>query len=293
MLLAAAADAAGTPGCKPRGCSPLGCSFPACCRPCPPTGAHLRRPGVGARSTRLAYRQGAPFALLAAGCRLLAAGQLGWPGCRSPSRRTGGERAAAPQVVVVANPANTNALILKQHAPHIPDANITCLTRLDHNRALGQVRAAPCRRRRPLRQLVGSAAALCSAAAGLPPPPREPGPVHLRPPRSQIAQRTGRHVSEVRNIIIWGNHSSTQVRLAQQALWRGRHGWRSGAAACGGVGASSRAACCTPAARLLLHRPADAQRRRAASVLADDAGPDHCCWCRCPTRRTARWAAGP
>jgi hypothetical protein len=44
------------------------------------------------------------------------------------------------QVLVVANPANTNALILKENAPSIPPENITCLTRLDHNRALGQVR---------------------------------------------------------------------------------------------------------------------------------------------------------
>ena len=44
------------------------------------------------------------------------------------------------KVVVVANPANTNALILSENAPSIPKENITCLTRLDHNRALGQVR---------------------------------------------------------------------------------------------------------------------------------------------------------
>lgn len=40
---------------------------------------------------------------------------------------------------MVANPANTNALILKENAPKIPSENISCLTRLDHNRALGQV----------------------------------------------------------------------------------------------------------------------------------------------------------
>jgi malate dehydrogenase len=40
------------------------------------------------------------------------------------------------QVVVVANPANTSALILKEMAPSIPAENITALTRLDHNRAL-------------------------------------------------------------------------------------------------------------------------------------------------------------
>lgn len=67
------------------------------------------------------------------------------------------------QVLVVANPANTNALILKEFAPSIPEKNITCLTRLDHNRALGQ-----------------------------------------------ISERLNVQVSDVKNAIIWGNHSSTQ-----------------------------------------------------------------------------------
>lgn len=67
------------------------------------------------------------------------------------------------QVLVVANPANTNALILKEFAPSIPAKNVTCLTRLDHNRALGQ-----------------------------------------------ISERLNVPVSEVKNVIIWGNHSSTQ-----------------------------------------------------------------------------------
>jgi malate dehydrogenase len=67
------------------------------------------------------------------------------------------------KVVVVANPANTNALILSENAPSIPKCDISCLTRLDHNRALGQ-----------------------------------------------ISQRLQCAVSDVRNVIIWGNHSSTQ-----------------------------------------------------------------------------------
>lgn len=71
--------------------------------------------------------------------------------------------AYAMQVLVVANPANTNALILKEFAPSIPEKNITCLTRLDHNRALGQ-----------------------------------------------ISERLNVHVGDVKNVIIWGNHSSTQ-----------------------------------------------------------------------------------
>ncbi|KAE8726333.1 malate dehydrogenase [Hibiscus syriacus] len=75
------------------------------------------------------------------------------------------EQHAAPncKVLVVANPANTNALILKEFAPSIPAKNITCLTRLDHNRALGQ-----------------------------------------------ISERLNVQVSDVKNVIIWGNHSSTQ-----------------------------------------------------------------------------------
>jgi len=40
---------------------------------------------------------------------------------------------------VVANPANTNALILKEFTPSIPEKNVTCLTRLDHNTTLGQI----------------------------------------------------------------------------------------------------------------------------------------------------------
>jgi malate dehydrogenase len=66
-------------------------------------------------------------------------------------------------VVVVANPANTNALILSENAPSIPKANVTCLTRLDHNRALGQ-----------------------------------------------LSERLQIPVTDVSNVIIWGNHSSTQ-----------------------------------------------------------------------------------
>lgn len=43
------------------------------------------------------------------------------------------------KVLVVANPANTNALMLAENAPSIPKENITALTRLDHNRALAQI----------------------------------------------------------------------------------------------------------------------------------------------------------
>lgn len=67
------------------------------------------------------------------------------------------------KVVVVGNPANTNAFICKMYAKGIPPENFTCLTRLDQNRA-----------------------------------------------QSQIAQKVGVSAQDVKNIIIWGNHSSTQ-----------------------------------------------------------------------------------
>ncbi|EFN52647.1 malate dehydrogenase, cytoplasmic [Chlorella variabilis] len=87
------------------------------------------------------------------------------------------EKNAAPgcKVLVVANPANTNSLILKEHAPSIPAENITCLTRLDHNRALGQ-----------------------------------------------LSERSGVHVGKVKNVIIWGNHSSTQYPDVNHATIDGK-----------------------------------------------------------------------
>jgi len=67
------------------------------------------------------------------------------------------------RVLVVGNPANTNALITSSNAPDIDPANITAMTRLDHNRAI-----------------------------------------------AQLAAKTGNHVSTVRRMTIWGNHSATQ-----------------------------------------------------------------------------------
>ncbi|GAA4049320.1 malate dehydrogenase [Agromyces indicus] len=46
------------------------------------------------------------------------------------------------RVAVVGNPANTNALIAASNAPDVPRERFTALTRLDHNRALGQLSAA-------------------------------------------------------------------------------------------------------------------------------------------------------
>ena len=45
------------------------------------------------------------------------------------------------KVLVVGNPANTNALITMANAPSIKHGNITAMTRLDHNRALSQLAA--------------------------------------------------------------------------------------------------------------------------------------------------------
>ncbi|WP_136519259.1 malate dehydrogenase [Cellulomonas telluris] len=44
------------------------------------------------------------------------------------------------RVLVVGNPANTNAYIAAAHAPDVPKDRFTAMTRLDHNRALAQLR---------------------------------------------------------------------------------------------------------------------------------------------------------
>ena len=43
------------------------------------------------------------------------------------------------RILVVGNPANTNALIAANHAPDVPKSRFTAMTRLDHNRATAQV----------------------------------------------------------------------------------------------------------------------------------------------------------
>ncbi len=49
--------------------------------------------------------------------------------------------AADIKVLVTGNPANTNALIAMKNAPDIPNERFNALTRLDHNRAIGQLAA--------------------------------------------------------------------------------------------------------------------------------------------------------
>ena len=68
------------------------------------------------------------------------------------------------RVLVVGNPANTNALIAAAHAPDVPAARFTAMMRLDHNRALAQLAAKAGAQRRagkerhhlgqPLRQAI-------------------------------------------------------------------------------------------------------------------------------------------
>jgi len=67
------------------------------------------------------------------------------------------------KVLVVGNPANTNALIAQRNAPNINPRQFTAMTRLDHNRAM-----------------------------------------------TQLAQKTGTTINDVKKMTIWGNHSSTQ-----------------------------------------------------------------------------------
>jgi malate dehydrogenase len=78
------------------------------------------------------------------------------------------------KVLVVGNPANTNALIARENAPDIDPRNFTAMTRLDHNRA-----------------------------------------------KAMLAGKTDSHVTDVDGMIIWGNHSATQVPDLAHAKVRG------------------------------------------------------------------------
>ena len=79
------------------------------------------------------------------------------------------------RVLVVGNPANTNALIASANAPDVDAANFTAMTRLDHNRAM-----------------------------------------------AQLAAKTERHVTDLRRMTIWGNHSATQYPDVHHATVAGR-----------------------------------------------------------------------
>ncbi len=79
------------------------------------------------------------------------------------------------KIVVTGNPANTNALILMNNAPDIPNERVTALTRLDHNRA-----------------------------------------------KSQLADKLGVGVDQIKQMTIWGNHSSTQYPDVHHVLVDGK-----------------------------------------------------------------------
>ncbi len=78
------------------------------------------------------------------------------------------------KVLVVGNPANTNALIAQQNAPDLDPSCFSAMVRLDHNRAM-----------------------------------------------SQLAEKTGTHSTDVKKMIIWGNHSSTQYPDLHHATVKG------------------------------------------------------------------------
>ena len=81
-----------------------------------------------------------------------------------PQGRALNDRASrGVKVLVIGNPANTNALIAMRNAPDLAPAQFSAMMRLDHNRAI-----------------------------------------------SQVAEKTGAAVSEIRRVTIWGNHSATQ-----------------------------------------------------------------------------------
>jgi malate dehydrogenase len=82
------------------------------------------------------------------------------------------------KVLVVGNPANTNALIAMANAPDVPNERFTAMVRLDHNRAI-----------------------------------------------AQLAKRTGAAVSEITNMTIWGNHSTTQYPDLVNAKVKGGSAW--------------------------------------------------------------------
>jgi malate dehydrogenase len=79
------------------------------------------------------------------------------------------------KVLVTGNPANTNALIALKNAPDLKPANFSCMTRLDHNRAV-----------------------------------------------SQLAEKCGVLVTDIKNMTIWGNHSSTQYPDLHYAKVKGQ-----------------------------------------------------------------------
>ena len=79
------------------------------------------------------------------------------------------------KILVVGNPANTNALIAQANAPDLNPANFTAMTRLDHNRAI-----------------------------------------------AQLAVKADVHVTKIRRMTIWGNHSATQYPDISHCLIRGK-----------------------------------------------------------------------
>ena len=92
--------------------------------------------------------------------------------------------AADVRIVVVGNPANTNALVASAHAPDIPAERFTALTRLDHNRAVAALAAH-----------AGVHVSRRLASDGVGQPLADDVPGHLprrrgRPPRRRVRRRS-------------------------------------------------------------------------------------------------------
>ena len=75
------------------------------------------------------------------------------------------------KVLVVGNPANTNAYIAMKSAPDLPAKNFTAMLRLDHNRALSQLPPRPAARSTPSRSWWSGATTRppCIRTSALPP----------------------------------------------------------------------------------------------------------------------------
>ena len=98
---------------------------------------HLRRPEARVRRGPGGAARGRAPALEGHGARRPARGER--RDLQAAGRGAERGRADDVRVLVVGNPANTNALIAMSNAPDVPRERFTAMTRLDHNRAIAQL----------------------------------------------------------------------------------------------------------------------------------------------------------
>ncbi|KAK6032694.1 malate dehydrogenase [Ostertagia ostertagi] len=114
---------------------------------------------------------------------------------------------ASTKVVVVGNPANTNAYICARYAaPKIPARNFSAMTRLDHNRATAQVWEPMDYCHEDYIRKMGFI--------------QEHGAKKSKDILGNfaLAMKAGVSVGDVKNVIIWGNHSNTQYPDVRHAV---------------------------------------------------------------------------